>query len=114
MHRLLIIGAALIAVLVMPSYAGAHEGHAHKVMGTVTAKHENHLEVKSVDGKTASITLDENTKILRGKSQATADDLTPGERVVVTTMEKMDADGKALLIAMEVRLSTAAPPKSSQ
>jgi hypothetical protein len=112
MRRRLIIGAALVVALVMPSYAGAHEGHPHKVMGTVTAKHENHLEVKSVDGKTASITLDENTKILRGKAKVTADDLTPGERVVVTTMEKKGADGKAVLIATEVRLGAAAPPKS--
>jgi hypothetical protein len=54
------LGAVLAAALAIPSYARAHEGHPHKVMGTVTMRHENHLEVKATDGKTSTVTLTEN------------------------------------------------------
>jgi len=44
--------------------------------------------VKAVDEKTSTLTLDDKTKILRGKSTVAAQDINPGERIVVTTMEK--------------------------
>ena len=97
---------ALIAALAIPGYTHAHEGHAHKVMGTVTALHENHFEVKATDGKTSTITLNEKTKILRGKATLKADEIKPGERVVVTATETKGKDGKATMIATEVRLGT--------
>jgi hypothetical protein len=34
-------------------------------MGTVSAIHENHLEVKTTDGKTVAFTLSEKTKLLK-------------------------------------------------
>ena len=52
------------------------------------------LEVKATDGKAVTITLNEKTKILRGKTKATADDLKPGERVVVTATETKGKDGQ--------------------
>jgi hypothetical protein len=97
---------AIVAALVIPD-AFAHEGHAHKVMGTVTTLHENHLEVKATDGKTSTITLNEKTKILRGKAKVKVDDIKPGERVVVTATETKGKDGKATMIASEVRLGAA-------
>jgi hypothetical protein len=105
MIRWLIMAAALMAVVAVSTVAVAHEGHAHKVMGTVAALHENHLEVKAVDGKTTTITLDDKTKVFRGKAKATAQDIKPGERVIVTFVEKKGPDGKATMIATEVRLA---------
>jgi hypothetical protein len=107
MTRRFVIGAALIAALAIPGYARAHEGHAHKVMGTVTTLHENQLEVKATDGKTSTVTLNEKTKILRGKAKAKVEELKPGERVVVTAVETKGKDGKATLVATEVRVGTA-------
>jgi hypothetical protein len=107
MSRRFVIGAALVAALAIPPYVQAHEGHAHKVMGTVTTLHENHLEVKATDGKSSTITLNEKTKILRGKANAKLDDIKPGERVVVTATETKGKDGKATLVATEVRLGDA-------
>jgi hypothetical protein len=107
MSRRFVIGAALVAALAIPAYVRAHEGHAHKVMGTVATLHENHLEVKATDGKSSTITLNEKTKILRGRAKAKLDDIKPGERVVVTAMETKGKDGKATMIATEVRLGDA-------
>lgn len=107
MTKRFIIGAALVAALAIPAYARAHEGHAHKVMGTVTTLHENHLEVKATDGKTSMITLNEKTKILRGNVKVKVEELKPGERVVVTATETKGKDGKATLVATEIRLGSA-------
>ena len=104
MSRRFIIGAALVAALAIPAYVRAHEGHPHKVMGTVTTLHENHLEVKATDGKSSTITLNAKTKILRGKTTVKVDDIKPGERVVVTAIETKGKDGKTTKIATEVRL----------
>ena len=101
MSKRFFLGVALAAALVIPAYARAHEGHAHKVMGTITMRHENHLEVRTKDGKTVTITLNDKTSILRGKEKANLDALQPGERVVVDV-----GNGKAPMTAREVKLGT--------
>lgn len=105
MRRRLILGAALVAALAIPGYTFAHEGHVHKVMGTVISLHENHLEVKATNGKTSMMTLTEKTKILRGKVKAKPEDLKAGERVVVTAIETKGKDGKLTMVATEIRLA---------
>ena len=112
MTRRLFVGGALAAALAIPGYGLAHEGHVHKVMGTVTALRENHLEVTATDGKTSTLTLNDKTRILRGRAKAKADDIKAGERVVVTATETKGKDGKATLVATEVRLSAANAPAS--
>jgi hypothetical protein len=108
MRRFVVVASlAVVAALAIPGYALAHEGHVHKVMGTVATVHENHLDVKTTDGKISTVTLNEKTKILRGKAKATAEDLKPGERVVVSATEKKGNDGKEEMIATEVRLGPA-------
>jgi hypothetical protein len=106
MTRRFILGAALVVALAIPGYALAHDG-PHKVMGTVTALHETHLDVKATDGKTSTITLNEKTKVLRGKAAVKVDDIKPGERVVVTAMKSKGKDGKTTMVATEVRLGAA-------
>jgi translation initiation factor IF-1 len=98
---------AVVAALAIPGYVLAHEGHVHKVMGTVSTLHENHLEVKATDGKTSTITLNEKTKILRGKAKVKVKDIQPGERVVVTATETKGKDGRTTMIATEVRMGAA-------
>ena len=108
MYSRFVITAALAAVLAIPVDARAHEGHVHKVMGTVATRHENHLEVRATDGKNSTITLNEKTRILRGRTKATVEDIKPGERVVVTATETKGKDGRPSLIATEIRLRGAA------
>ena len=69
MTRRFILGVLVVAVLTIPRYARGHEGHVHKVLGTVFMRHENHLEVKATDGKTSTITLNEKTKIRPRESE---------------------------------------------
>jgi hypothetical protein len=105
-------GAVLIAALAIPGYAVAHEGHIHKVMGFVMTIHENHLEVKATDGKAWTITLNEQTKILRGKVKAKPDDIRAEDRVVISARETKGKDGKVTMIATEVRLGAASTTPS--
>jgi hypothetical protein len=106
MNRRIVLAAALAAALVVPTMARAHEGHAHKVMGTIASRNENRIEVKTRDGKTVTITLNEKTSIVRGKQKATLDALQPGERVVVDV-----GSGKEPITAREVKLGAATTPK---
>ena len=102
-----IIGAVfLTAALFVPRYVRAHEGHVHKVMGTVATRHENHLQVKATDGKTSAITLNAKTKILRGKTRVKIADIKAGERIVVSATETKGKDGKTTLVATQVTLAT--------
>jgi len=105
--------AALLFVLVIPPVVTAHEGHDHRFMGTVSVIHENHLEVRTADGRTTTIALEAKTRILRGKAKVTASDIKTGERTVVTATQKKDKDGKPIMVAKEVRLAEAASGKSS-
>lgn len=90
----------LLAVLGFGPVLIAHEGHDHKIMGTVAVVHEKHLDVKTKDEKQVAVTLDESTKIRRGTAKATVADLRVGERVVVTV-----ASGEEPPVAKEIRLA---------
>jgi hypothetical protein len=99
-------------MLVAPAWSLAHPGHTHKTMGVVSMVHENHLEVKDAKGKASTFTLDEKTRIRRGKSIVKAADIKVGDRVVVVAQETKDeATGKATMTVVEVQLGTATTAK---
>lgn len=99
----LVGGVAVFAVL-MTGAAWAHEGHAHKVLGTVAAMTDTQLDVKTTDGKTVAVVLDAKTIYRQGKVKADATMLKLGARVVV---EAEQAAGAKLMTAKTV--TTAAP-----
>jgi hypothetical protein len=103
MKQILVV---LLGIVVFASgVVVAHEGEDHmkykKVMGTVTLvdAEKGRLDVKTKDGKSATISLDGNTKYFKGDKPAAIGDVTAGERVVVTTM-----DHSGMTMAMEIRL----------
>ncbi|HUE89241.1 MAG TPA: hypothetical protein VMO26_24450 [Vicinamibacterales bacterium] len=99
---------SLIAIFAMPVLSAAHPGHTHKVMGVVSMIHENHLEVKDTKDKTSTFTLDEKTRVRRGKAILKAGDLKVGDRVVVVYAEAKDEKtGKTSVTVTEVQLGTA-------
>jgi hypothetical protein len=106
MTRPFVLGAALAVALTIASPVRAHEGHLHKIMGTVSTHHDRVLEVKAVDGKTSLITLNDATTILRGKAKVKAEDIKPGERIVVAAKPTKNKDGHTTLIATEIRLAS--------
>jgi hypothetical protein len=108
MTRRWLAGAAFAAALLAPQIARAHEGHPHKVMGFVAARHEDRLQVTATDGKSADITLNDKTKVLRGRTVVSPDDIQPGERIVVTAVQTRDEDGRVTMVATEVKLGTSA------
>ena len=90
----------LFVALAFPAQLVAHEGHEHKVMGTVTTVDASHVEIETADGKKTSVQLNKQTKYLKGKSPATAADIKVGDRIALTVVEK---DGTPT--AKEVRLA---------
>jgi hypothetical protein len=107
--------AAAFALTAAP--LSAHEGHAHKVMGTVTMVHDNHVEVTDAKGKKTALTVDAKTKIWRGKSPLRIADVKVGERVSVTYEEiksKVKTEKSKMLVKMIQLGVTPAPAKTGK
>jgi hypothetical protein len=85
-----IVAIALAGALVVPTVARAHQGHAHKVMGTVSSVEGSNVTVKTSDGKTVMVMLDKKTAITRGKTKLDAAAVKVGDRVVAVGMEEKD------------------------
>jgi hypothetical protein len=100
---------ALFGILVFaPGLLVAHDGEDHmkhnKVMGTVAVvdAEKGRLEVKMKDGKSAVVSLDKNTKVMKGEKPGAIADVAVGSKVVVTTM-----DHSGMTMAMEIHLPAA-------
>lgn len=96
------VALLLLAGLAFAAGPAAHEGHTHRVMGTVKAVDAAQMEIETKDGAKVTAQLTQDTKYRRGKAAATADEVKPGDRVVVSIVEK---EGRT--IALEVLLPPA-------
>jgi hypothetical protein len=90
MKRLFAIVLAL-AVLALGSGARliAHEGHEHKLMGTVTMAAADHVMLKDKDGKDVMVKVTKDTKV-KAKPAVKVQDIKVGSRIVVTAVEEKD------------------------
>lgn len=102
MNSTWIAGIALVAALAFPSVLLAHEGHPHRVMGTVSAMTATQIDVETADGKTVAIALDAKTVYQSGKSKVDAKMVKVGERVVVSAVQ---AKGAKIATAQTVQLA---------
>ena len=69
----------------------AHEGHEHKILGTVTMAASDHLMLKDKAGTDVTVYISDTTKVLRDTKPALTADIKAGMRVVVTAVtEKKD------------------------
>lgn len=75
---LLAIGMSMGAV-----GAFAHDGHVHKIMGTVTARDATHVEVRTPSGENLSIAITPKTTATRNKRRIPLSEVQVGRRVVV-------------------------------
>ena len=102
MHRrAFVLALALVAATLSPALA--HEGHDHKLLGTLTEVGAGSIVVKAVaDGALSTVTLTSTTKITRGKTKIAVADLKVGDRVVVNI-----GNGKAPLTAKAVQAGPA-------
>ena len=81
----------------------AHEGHDHKLLGTLTDVAADRIVVKAIkDGALSTVALAATTKITRDKKVLAASDLKVGDRVVVNI-----GNGKAPLSAKAIQVGAA-------
>jgi nitrate reductase NapAB chaperone NapD len=108
MSKKWIVASIFAGALVLPLAARAHEGHVHKVMGTVASIEGTNVMVKTADGKTVMVMLDAKTKITQGKNKVEPAALKVGDRVVAEGKED-----KGMITAATVKLGevSAATPK---
>ena len=79
------------AILALGSSARlvAHEGHEHKVMGTVTMAAADHVMLKDKDGKDVMVKVTADTKV-KAKPALKVQEIKPGTRIVVSAVEEKD------------------------
>lgn len=108
MIRRTVLTSVIVAVglLGSPRGARAHEGHEHKVMGTVTMAAADHVMVKDTDGKDVTVYLKTDTKIVRGKTNVKAADIKTNMRVVITAVTEKDKD-REKMVAKSIQLGEA-------
>jgi len=100
---------AIVALTIVVRAGAAHDGHAHIVMGSVTAVDTKHLDLKTPSGEVLSITITPKTKVVREKKKASLRDVQVGRRAVVDI-----GNGEDPLIAREIQVGVgAAVPAAS-
>jgi hypothetical protein len=104
-----VVAIALAGALVIPAAARAHEGHTHKVMGTISSIDGKNVIVKTTDGKTVTVVLGAKTKLTQGKKTVEATALKVGDRLVAEGTEE-----KTMFLATTVRLGQAAAPTAKK
>jgi hypothetical protein len=93
-------GAALgLLLFVSLTPVMAHDGHTHRIMGTITAIDGKHLEVKTPGGENLSIQINDKTLVTRAKRKITLGQVKKGGRVVVDI-----GNGEDPLVAREIQV----------
>lgn len=85
----LILFALAVLTVGFGAQPAAHEGHEHKVMGTVTMSAADHIMLKDRDGKEVMIKVTKDTKV-KARPAVKVEEIKAGTRVVVTTVEEKD------------------------
>jgi uncharacterized Zn ribbon protein len=67
----------------------AHEGHEHKVMGTVTMAAADSVQLEDRSGKEVTIRVTKETKV-KAAPPITVAEIKAGTRVVITAVEQKD------------------------
>jgi uncharacterized Zn ribbon protein len=96
---------ALIALFTLTLVSGsvvlAHEGHDHKIMGTITMATADHVMLKDKDGKDLTVQVTKDTKV-KSKPAMKVEEIKVGTRVVVTATMEKDKSLKARIIEVGV------------
>ena len=100
--------AALAGVGVTPLVA--HQGHDHKVLGTVTMAAADHVMLKAKDNKDVTVYLTRDTKVVRDKKAIKVEDIKTGLRVVITATTVKENNVEKMM-AKQVELGASEAPK---
>jgi hypothetical protein len=99
MNRRWAVAALSIALVGMAAGVAAHDGHVHKIMGTVMARDAKHIEVKTPSGENLSIAITAKTTATRDKRKVPLSEVQVGRRVVVAI-----GNGEDPLMAGEIQV----------
>jgi hypothetical protein len=88
--------ALFTLVLGSPSVVLAHEGHDHKIMGTVTMAMADHVMLKDKDGKDVTVMVTRDTKV-RSTPAMKVQEIKVGTRVVITAAMVKDVMNAKLI-----------------
>jgi hypothetical protein len=102
-HRQTILALGVVA-LGSGARLLAHEGHEHKVMGTVTMAASDHVMLKDKDGKDVIVKVTKDTKV-KAKPAVKVEDIKVGSRIVVTAVEEKDKS----MTAKSIEVGAVAP-----
>lgn len=102
--RTLVGVVCLLIALVAPPALVAHEGHDHKMMGTVTHVAADHVVVRTKSGKEVTVKVTDKTKVKRATAVLTMAAVQVGTRVVLNL-----GAGAEPLTAREIEVGKAAP-----
>ena len=103
MKQLMAVFTVLIALTIgagTPVFA--HEGHDHKVMGTITMAATDHVMLKDKDGKDVTVKVTKDTKV-KATLVMKVQDIKAGTRVVITAQEAQDKSMTASVIEVGVK-----------
>ena len=104
-----IVGGVIAIALLLPVAARAHQGHVHKVLGTVASVQGNRVDVKGTDGKVVTVLLNAKTAITRGKAKADVAALKVGERVSVDYLQEKNTNTAKTVKLAELPPAAAKP-----
>lgn len=88
---------ALFTLSLASSGLRAHEGHNHRIMGTVTMAAADHVMVRDTEGKEVTVQVTKETKV-RSRQPVKAEDIQAGTRVVITATQQKDKSLRATRI----------------
>jgi phosphopantetheine adenylyltransferase len=86
-----------VLALLTAHVARAHEGHDHKILGTVTMAATDHVMLKDRDGKDVTVQVTSDTKV-KSKPAMKVEEIKAGTRVVITATQGKDKKFTARLI----------------
>ena len=107
------MGRRIILVILAGLLVGAPgvSGHQIEVVGTVVSRQNTRLDVKTKDGQTTSIALEQSTLIFRNQKRVDVAELKPGVQVEVHALDDAAADLVAYLVDILPTTTTQAPAK---
>jgi hypothetical protein len=101
MKQLMAIVVAVGALVVGKVGIAAHEGHDHRIMGTVTMAAADHVMVKDKAGKGVTVQVAKDTKV-KSKPAMKVEEIKAGTRVVITARQEKDRSFTAKTIEVGV------------
>lgn len=111
MKKFLTLASFVVVSAAIAVTAKAHEGHAHKVMGTVVSITMEQIEVSTADGKKETIALTKETVFKKEKAAAAAKDVMVGMRVVLSVVEKEGKKSVSEVMIGSMAMPAATPHK---